>query len=79
MPQPFANVDAFFQRCVAVLPNFKGNPPMYVLDDFRRHSIPVGKCNMLFCKIESILDLLQHGFGKSAILLTHSLKHVFYL
>ena len=52
---------------------------MYVLDDFRRHSIPVGKCNMLFCKIESILDLLQHGFGKSAILLTHSLKHVFYL
>ena len=51
---------------------------MYVLNDFKNHSIPVGKC-MLFCKIESILELLQHGFEKSAILLTHSLKHVFYL
>ena len=50
---------------------------MYVLNYFRNHSIPVGKCNMLFSKIVSILELLQHGFGKSAILLTHSLKHVF--
>ena len=41
---------------------------MYVLNDFRNHSIPVGKCRMLFCKIESILELLQHGFEKSAIL-----------
>ena len=52
---------------------------MYVLNYFRNHSIPVAKCNMLFFKIVSILELLQHGFGKSAILLTHSLKHVFYL
>ena len=51
---------------------------MYVLNYFRNHSIPVGKCNMLFSKIISILELLQHGFGKSAILLTHSLKHVFF-
>ena len=52
---------------------------MYVLNDFRNQSIPVGKCRMLFCKIESILEFLQHGFEKSAILVTHSLKHVFYL
>ena len=78
MQQPFARIVAFFERCVALLPNFKENPPMYVLNDFKNHSIPVGKC-MLFCKIESILELLQHGFEKSAILLTHSLKHVFYL
>ena len=79
MQQPFANIVAFFERCVALLPNFKENPPMYVLHDFRNPSIPVGKCSMLFCKIESILELLQHGFEKSAILLTHWLKHVFYL
>ena len=59
MQQPFARIVAFFERCVALLPNF------------RNHSIPVGKCSMLFCKIESILELLQHGFEKSAILLTH--------
>ena len=52
---------------------------MYVLNDFRNQSIPVGKCRMLFCKIESILEFLQHGFQKSAILVTHSLKPVFYL
>ena len=34
---------------------------------------------MLFCKIQSILELLQHGFEKSAILPTHWLKHTFYL
>ena len=79
MQQPFASNVAFFERCVALLPNFKENPPMYVLNDFRNHSIPVGKCNMLFFKIASILELLQHDFGKSTILLTHSLKHVFYL
>ena len=79
MQHPFAIIVAFFERCVALLPNFKENPPMYVLNDFRNHSIPVGECRMLFCKIESILELLQHGFEKSAILLTHSLKHVFYL
>ena len=71
MQQPFARIVAFFERCVALLPNFKENPPMYVLNDFRNPSIPVGKCSMLFCKIESILELLQHGFEKSAILLTH--------
>ena len=48
-------------RCVALLPNVKENPPMYILNDFRDHSIPVGKCRMLFCKIESFLELLQHG------------------
>ena len=79
MQQPFANIVAFFERCVALRPNFKENPPMSVLNDFRNHSIPVGKCSMLFCKIESVLELLPHGFEKSAILLTHSLKHVFYL
>ena len=79
MQEPFANIVAFFERCVALLPIFKENPPMYVLNDFRNHSIPVGKCNMLFCKIESILELLKHGFEKSAILVTHSLKPVFYL
>jgi len=79
MQQPFANIVAFFERCVALLPNFKEIPPMYVLNDFRNHSIPVGKCRMLFCKIESILELLKHGFEKSAILVTHSLKHVLYL
>jgi len=52
---------------------------MYVLNDFRIHSIPVGQCNMLVCKIETILELLQHGFEKRPILLTHPLKHVFYL
>jgi len=71
MQKPFANIVAFFERCVALLPNFKENPPMYVLNDFRNHSIPVEKCSMLFCKIESILELLQHGFEKNAILLTH--------
>jgi len=71
MQQPFASIAAFFERCVALLPNFKENPPMYVLNDFRIHSIPVGKCSMFFCKIESILELLQHGFEKGAILLTH--------
>ena len=35
MQQPFANIVAFFERCVALLPNFKENPPMYVLNDFR--------------------------------------------
>ena len=34
MRQPFANIVAFFERCVALLPNFKENPPMYVLNDF---------------------------------------------
>ena len=43
MQQPFASIVAFFERCVALLPNFKENPPMYVLNDFRNHSIPVGK------------------------------------
>ena len=79
MQQPSANIVAFFERCVALLPNFNENPPMYVLNDFRNQSIPVGKCRMLFCKIESILEFLQHGFEKSAILVTHSLKHVFFL
>jgi len=78
MQQPFANIVAFFEICVALLPNFKENPPMYILNDFRNHNIPVGKCSMLFCKIESILELQQHGFEKGAILVTHSLKHVFY-
>ena len=31
------------KMCVGLLPNFKENPPMYVLNDFRNHSIPVGK------------------------------------
>ena len=79
MRQPFANIVAFFERCVALLSNFKENPPMYILNHFRNHSIPVRTCSLLFCKIESILELLQHGFEKSAILLTHWLKHVFYL
>ena len=51
MQQPFANIVASFKKCVALLPNFNQNPPMYVLNDFRNHSIPVGKCSMLFCKI----------------------------
>jgi hypothetical protein len=42
MQQPVAKIAAFFERCVALLPNFKENP-MYVLNDFRNHSIPVGK------------------------------------
>ena len=79
MQQPFATIVAFFERCVALLSNFRENPPIYVLNHFRNHSIPVGKCSMLFCKIQSVLELLPHGFEKSAILLTHSLKHVFYL
>ena len=44
MQQPFASIVAFFERCVALLPNFKENPPMYVLSDFRNHSIPVVCC-----------------------------------
>ena len=40
-----------FKRCVALLPNFNQNPPMYVLNDFRNHSIPVGKCSMRLCEI----------------------------
>ena len=81
MQQPFANIVAFFERRVALLPNFNENLPIYiyVLNDFINYSIAVGKCSMLFCKIESILELLLHGFEKSAILLTHSLKYVFYL
>ena len=47
MQQPFANIVAFFKGCAALLPNFKENPPMYVLNDFRNHSIPAGKCSML--------------------------------
>ena len=90
MQQPFATIVAFFERCVALLSNFRENPPIYVLNHFRNHSIPVGKCSMLFCKIEFLFSLLQHCFEKSAILLSkgpcktfvnkvaHSLKHVFY-
>ena len=52
---------------------------MYVLNHFRNPSIPIGTHSMLFCKTESIFALLQHGFEKSAILLAHSLKLVFYL
>ena len=64
MQQPFANIVAFLKRCVALLPDFKENSAMYVLNDFRTHNIPVGKCSMLFPKIESILEALQHGFWK---------------
>ena len=46
---------------------------MYVLNDFRNHSMSVGKCSMLFCKFYSILELLQHGFEKSAIYLANTL------
>ena len=49
MQQPFARIVAFFERCVALLPNFKENPPMYVLNDFRNHNIPVGKMYIVCC------------------------------
>ena len=34
MQQPFANIIAVFKRCVARLPIFKENTPMYVLNDY---------------------------------------------
>ena len=43
MQQPFASIVAFFERCVALLPNFKENPPMYVLSDFRTCKIILHK------------------------------------
>ena len=79
---------------VASLPNFRENPPTHVLNHVKKHSIPVGKCSMLFCKIEFMFKLLQHGFDKSAIFtikgpfkpcktfvnkVAHLLKHVFYI
>ena len=68
----------YFFLCCFILFFVSRQNRIVLLNHFKNHSIPVGKC-MLFCKIESILELLQHGFEKSAILLTHSLKHVFYL
>ena len=36
---------------------------MYVLTDFKNHRFSVGKCSILFRKIESILELLlKHVF-----------------
>ena len=58
MQQPFANIVAFFERCVAFFPNFKLNLPVFVPNVFKNRSIPVGKCSMLFCKIEFCLALL---------------------
>jgi len=69
MQQPFAKMVAFFGRC-ALLPNFREKPPIYVLNHLRNHSIPVGKCGMLFRKIEFLCKLLQHSFEKGAILLS---------
>ena len=60
---------AFFEKCVALLHNFR-TPPIYVPNQVRNQSIPVGKCKMLFCKIALTFDLLQHGSGKNAILLS---------
>ena len=39
----FCKLVAFFERCVALLPNFKENPPMYVLSDFRTCKIILHK------------------------------------
>ena len=91
MQQPFAKIVAFFEKCVALL--HRENPPIYVLNQVRNYSIPVGKCSMMFCKIEFLFKLLQHGFDKNAILLSkypspcktflnkmaHSLKHAFHI
>ena len=49
METSLAKCVAFFERCVALLPNFRENPPRYVLKFYWifseiTHSIPVGKC-----------------------------------
>ena len=64
MQQPFANIVAFFKRCVALLPNFKENPPMYVLNDFRNHSIPIGNVGCCFARSNLFLNYHSMVFNR---------------
>ena len=45
-------------KMCGIFPNFKENPPVFAPNVFKNRSIPVGKCSMLFCKIEFCLALL---------------------
>ena len=54
MQQPFALNVAFFERCVALPPKFRENPPIYVLNNFWKHNIPGGTCSMLFFHVSRI-------------------------
>ena len=71
MQQPVAKIAAFFERCVALLPNFREHPPIYVLNHFTNHSIPEEKWSMLVCKIECGCFLIATAwFEKSTISLS---------
>ena len=61
MQQPFALNVAFFERCVALPPKFRENPPIYVLNNFWKHNIPGGTCSMLFFScIKDSLSMIEY-------------------
>ena len=61
MQQPFALNVAFFERCVALPPKFRENPPIYVLNNFWKHNIPGGTCSMLFFScIKDSLPMIEY-------------------
>ena len=56
MRQPFANIAASFQNSVALFPNFKENPPMYALNDFKNYNFVSENVKCCFARFNHALN-----------------------